>query len=379
LAAAYLASKRWKQAEIAELLQLTTGNVSKFISEARRSGRLSEVVDIRFNTEGLSKEELSRIERLAQPTSAADYLRELATRAGQRQPVVRVFGGDAPPSHEAPSNPLQRFSDDAAGHVLTLICGAKICGVSWGNTLKTLVDAIEQTPARPKRRRPVMFIPVAGEPLGKAPTSLSASTLAQRLDEIVNGDRRHRNSLSLAGVPAFVPRSVPSDDLPAIDRLMGFVDGYREVFGATQAGGSRIDRMDTLLTSLGPLGRPFGPSGSDFLTAAKLAWKELSELAIAEISGVLLEREQLTREQTHTLDAIRARWRGIRREHLAKCVSRAARARRPGVILIGLGKNRMQGVIEAATRGLVSELLIDRELAVALSHRATLTRQALDD
>jgi DNA-binding transcriptional regulator LsrR (DeoR family) len=370
LAVAYLlGSKRRSQREVAEIIGISASYVNKLKSRALKDGYLVE--DVRFVGHGLSESDLAEVEARATPKALARELQQLAEESRVAAPCVRVFPGTVrtAKSREGWGERLDAFGISVATYLAGILANSNVCGVAWGETLSAIVRGLERIgPPAAWAKRPLMFVPIAGEPLGKGPAATSASTLAQRLDEIVSGDTQHRSSLSLGALPALIPREFSVAEEQVIKKLFRFVDAYRAVFGGDGYQTPQppwIERIDMLLTSVGPLERPLGYGGNALLRAADVDVEELRRMIAGDVAGVLLPRPALNPKARDTLADIRRRWRGIQDVHLRRCAERGRKGR-PGIVIVALGANKAATVREVVQRGLVNHLLIDDDLAEAL-------------
>src|SRR5205807_2708443 len=91
----------------------------------------------------------------------------------------------------------------------------------------------------------------------------------------------------------------------------------------------------------------------------------LDKLAIGDIGGIFLAREESTRER---IEDINQRWTGIKEEHIRRCAKEAQQSDRSGVIVVAVGSHKAEIIRECVRLGLVNELIIDYELAKHLCH-----------
>jgi DNA-binding transcriptional regulator LsrR (DeoR family) len=67
---------------------------------------------------------------------------------------------------------------------------------------------------------------------------------------------------------------------------------------------------------------------------------------------------------------INERWTGVRLEHIHRCATAAARDHgRAGVIVFAMGRAKAQITLACVRAGLITELVIDHDLARALLAR----------
>jgi DNA-binding transcriptional regulator LsrR (DeoR family) len=124
-----------------------------------------------------------------------------------------------------------------------------------------------------------------------------------------------------------------------------------------------INKIDMLLTSVGPPDRPLGWLGDDLLRAVGLKRAQVAQLVEGDISGVLLPRQGRDIKLDGHLEKIRGAWTGITMDDLKRCHERAQRNGMPGVVVIALGKNKATAVAEVIRLGICDHLFIDRELS----------------
>jgi DNA-binding transcriptional regulator LsrR (DeoR family) len=377
LACAYLAGEQKTQVEIATALGLSQATVSRLLREARKEFLRDEV---RFLREKVNAETMEKVIYRVSRRELGKELHNLSLKhAGIRGPILRVFpGGAKQGTVGGAESHLQEFSRQAAPFIRDLLLRIDLCGVSWGRTLSGLVSALQRILISPPRvDAPIKVIPLAGEPLGKAPSSFSSSSLAADLGRLLNGD--NNDPLSLSTVPAFIPGDFTKAEWVGIWKLIRLADAYEKIFGntamrsnsATVAPPRRnapeplVKKLDMILTSVGPGDDPFGYIGNELFRSV-ISKEELKELALGDICGVCIERPGLGRTGEETLAIVRERWTGIRIEHLKECVKRGAKSDHTtgplGVVVIAVGKSKAPSVLNVVKRGLVNILIIDDDL-----------------
>jgi DNA-binding transcriptional regulator LsrR (DeoR family) len=380
LVAAYLDSRGKDQATIARFLGVSQPQVSKLLQKAKDRGLLC----MSFQPpDDLPADVLERIRQCesgvdlgARLERALESLRGLLAAA---PPHIRVCeSGRARPGPPTWMARLEAFGEAAAPYVERLIESSSVCGVAWGETLLALVKALEKgtRPARRGRRR-IHFIPVAGyPPAEKGPPPMSASALAQRFDELVNGDSRHRQSFSLDGAPMLLPLDADPTTMSVIDRyVLSRIPAYTAIFGHRVGNGGQpapatgegpwIERLDAVLTSIGPVDQPFGFVSKVVLGAPRVK-AELPKRVAAEVAGVLLPRDGFDRDPL-VVD-IAEHWRGIRMADLQRCAEQARGPRdTPGLVLLALGEQKADVVWELMRRGLANHVVVDTALAQSLA------------
>lgn len=226
----------------------------------------------------------------------------------------------------------------------------------------------EICPSPLRKGKPIQFILLCGEPLGNSPTRFSSSNLASQLDVLINGGTRI--PLSLAAVPALIPKDFSRAEVNAIRKLISRVDAHREIFGGPNQESARreclIDNVDTILTSIGSSATALAFGDDEFVKTAGITREDLQKLVIGDIGGVLFPRPHLGAGEQAALDQIVARWTGITEKHIKYCIDRARHDKTPGVIVVAIGESKATIVYECVKRGLVNHLVIDQDLAKKL-------------
>jgi DNA-binding transcriptional regulator LsrR (DeoR family) len=361
--------RKMNNVEIGGALEISESAVSKVLRECFDQGRLRLV----FDPQGLTEQELLSLQAAAgtrnELTQQISRFRKDSS-AVVTEPDVRVFeSGSAETTPKAWAARLQAFGEGVAPYVMHLIATSRFVGTSWGETLASVIRALEARPVqRPKS--PIHFVPLCGEMLDGPPRKASASNLSYRLDEIVNGDLSHSHSYWLAGVPSHAPipetQKIFSEEQTAvICRYIRRSPAYRKIFGADSGDSERpassdaplIDRLDMILSSCGPKERPLGYDGVQWLKSTRISSRDARGLIAGDISGVLLP----TRESSKVA-AINRAWMGARLDHLRQCARRALGASLPGVVLCAIGANKADSVMEIIRLGLANRLVVDTDL-----------------
>jgi DNA-binding transcriptional regulator LsrR (DeoR family) len=366
--AAYLFAEEGRtQAEIAIELGVSPAVVSRVLDRAE--GRYIErrVSFLRDKVPGHLQSELEM--RLVAHAISSELDRLAQFAYGRPGPKVRVLQlPEECPGEEG----LASFARLAAPYVLHLVVRASLCGVTWGRMLANLVRAAKQLGTRPKTS--TEFVPLAGEPLGFAPTSSSSSILADELQQFLRGHGHHARSLTM--LPALIPRDFSPDERTTINKLIARLKDYRDIFvGGVADEPPIVTSLDALITSVGrdPLG---------FKDGSLLDSERERPMFIGDIGGVLLPGRPGTPEQALHLEAAMAdladRWTGLRLNHIRACAERAAAdpARTVGVVVLSVGATRAPVIYECVKLGLISHLIIDGALEQALLEECRL-RSAL--
>lgn len=367
-AAAYLYSQGNDQQRIKAVLGVSQGEVSRLLGLARRAGWLQTRCELPAGA-------IAEIERLvfAGRNELRDRLDREARRHGAAPPrALRVVhsGGEAtdPAGWDAR---LERFGQGAAARLLELLPGMRLAGVAWGKTIARMVAGLRQLcPTPPKLAEPLQFIPLAGEPLTYPDPETSSSTLAHRLNEVLNGGGATFQSLT--AVPAFIPAKFSRKSLHAIRQFVAEIAGYRDIFEKVDRHGRPqqplVERIDTIITGVGTVSaEASGRLLEDRISAERITREQLRARVIGDIGGVFVPRSA----HAQAVRGINERWTGVKLEHFARCAAAAARtADRAGVVVLAIGRAKALIVIECIRRGLVTELVIDHDLAQALIETA---------
>lgn len=380
-ATALLASQGLNQRNIAAALGISQAGVSRLLRLAIKKGWLQ--TSTRFVRKGITNQRLEEIQLRIFPLRLMARFRALPEKSGEgalRAIYIFHSGGEGTTAKEWDQR-LEQFGRAAAGCVLELIRHSDVTGVSWGQTTASLVKGLRELGLEGHRPpRPVQFVPITGDPLGRILAEYSASNLASQLDEIVNGGSSH--SPSLGAVPALIPLVMQQDEIRAIRTLMTHIPAYREIFGDGGDGGDHpywqpwISRLDTILTGAGSSAqRPWFWS-KDVANIGSIDIDQLLQLVVGDLAGILIRKpEQFERIGARQkarpaipdlIDQIEDRWLGIKREHLVQCVRKASGSDRPGVVLLAIGENKSTCVYEMIRMGLINTLVIDHDLAYAL-------------
>ena len=363
-AAAYLSSQGNDQAKIGIVLNISQGEVSRLLATARREGWIQTRCM-------LPDDAVAAVEQLVftRRNDLRDKLRREAEQNGV-SPVreIRVLhsGGEAtdPAGWDAR---LIRFGRLAAARLQELVPRMGLVGVTWGKAIARVVDGLRLlNPQAPNLARPVRFVPLTGEPLTYPDPETSSSTLAHRLGELfVPGLHAFQ---SLAAVPAFIPARFPRKSHSTIRDFIAEIAGYRMIFEQTDRDGRAqeplVDRLDTIITGVGTVSP--GVSGrllDDRVVAEGVTKEQLQDRVVGDIGGIFLPRNARDR----IVKGINERWTGVRLEHICRCAEAAARdPANAGVIVFAMGAAKAQITLECVRAGLISELIIDHDLAQAL-------------
>ena len=252
-----------------------------------------------------------------------------------------------------------------------------LVGVTWGKTIARAVDGLAPlNPQAPRLARAIRFIPLTGEPLTYPDPETSSSTLAHRLGELLSPGLH--SFQSLAAVPAFIPARFPRKSQATIRDFIAEIAGYRLIFAPTDGDGRPqeplVDRLDTIITGVGTVSP--GVSGrllDDRVVAERVTKEQLQDRVVGDIGGVFLPRAP----RDPVVRGINERWTGVRLEQILKCAQAAAHDHsRGGVIVLAIGAAKAQITLECVRSGLITELIMDHDLARALLAGAADTSKA---
>lgn len=353
--AAVLASEGLKQPAIASRLRFSQATVSRLLKYAEKRDWLVKRPQCTL--------ELSRIHELRQliyGEGLEKKLRSLRGRRGGPLLDVRIFdSGD-----KAYTERLELLAAAAAPYIgKELFPKMHRVGVTWGVTLRFLIDKLEaiyQIP--PRKENPIHFFPTCGDPPEvQTDAHRSSSSLVTRLTKCFNGSST--SEFSFSGIGSAIPAIFDREEVATIRKYFHLNPGYRRVFGDGQSRGL-LDECDAILTSVGStsgVGGPWLPSAAEEMS---MPAEELRRLTLGNVAGFFLPRSGLNREDSKRLDYVNGRWTGITDKHVERCARRASE-KRVGVLMIAASK-KADIVMECLRRGLVSRLVIDQELAAEL-------------
>ena len=253
------------------------------------------------------------------------------------------------------------FSGQVAPLLVSLLSQASHAGVAWGRTVAAAISGVKRLCELPppRFRDPLVCVATVGGLVGelKVRAESSSSILASRLAEAINGDWEHLYTLH--GLEAFISYLDNSEEIHIHKKRVSRFPNYQAIFGAPGRAGV-IDRLDAIITSCGDA-HHYNQFWTTELPRLGVSPEKLNRLTYGNIGGVLLEREGLAPADQALCDDIARRWTGITRQHYEQCAQR-----KPGVIALALGHNKADVVLKCVELGLISELLIDEDLAMAL-------------
>lgn len=365
LAAAYLRSRGDTQKQIADKLEINQSEVSRMLQQAelKRWLKPANPVFDPGKDEGLWEQARTRWSRYLSSSQLLTKLQALEPPGRKRLRLVTPV----------PITSTGDFQPAVTAAIQQVFLRASLVGVTWGRTIRNLVDLLVQTIATPIRANdPVGFVPLCGEPLKDRidPLAYSSSNLVAELNRLVNGPKTPPPP-SLAGVPAFIPEGYTPAQVKVIRSFIGQVAGYGDVFGEGNDGKEPlVDRVDTILTSLGVVESDYrGIFLKERVELRDITEKDLIEMALGDIGGVIIPRKNLGKHRDKQIEDMDQRWTGLQRHHLERCAA-AAGDSRPGVVVLARGATcpgqRAAVVCRCIEFGVINELIIDQHLAEAL-------------
>ncbi len=361
--AAYLRGQHnLPQEEIGRILGgISQPHVSRLLARAEQMGCL--VTDVRFVDDDIPEDALQQIKQLIEPHRLVTLLDQMGQRDGLLVPCVCVFdSGSEADSADALAARRKRFGKVAAGRLEELLKDAESIGVAWGSTVAGVIEGLSTLNTAPRYDRKVLFVPVCAELVGLAAPEYSSSRLSTRLNQIVN--REAGDQLSLAGVPAYIPRSYNKKTAATIREFVGGSASYKEIFSKSDA---LVDGLDGLVTSIGSVEHAVSGNIAELLAAGGIDTKTLNDLVVGDIGGALIAKHSLSSADRRLVTELNMMWTGISLDHIRGITMRAAKDnQKPGTIVVAVGKERALVAFELIRRGLVNELIIDRDLARAL-------------
>jgi hypothetical protein len=216
----------------------------------------------------------------------------------------------------------------------------------------------ETPPSR--ARGPLVCVATVGGLVGKERVRAedNSSILASRLTEAINGNWQHLHMLH--GVEGFVASYLgTNEEIEIVRKRINCFPNYQAIFGGPSEPGV-IDQLDSILTSCGNA-HHFNQFWTTELPRLGVSPEKLNSITHGNIGGVLLEREDLSTRDKALFDDIDRRWTGITRRHYEQCAQR-----KPGVVLAAVGHNKADVVLKCVELNLLTELVIDEPLAMAL-------------
>jgi DNA-binding transcriptional regulator LsrR (DeoR family) len=352
----------------------TQAQVSRLLAEARSKGYLREVFEFPASMPPDTRHQLKRqleqsfYERHADLEAALIEQAErlCGTRSDGGSPLKRLHVVAAPSLREdddkAREEAFRAFGVGAAEIAAGYIDEAESCCVAWGRTVNATVRNIRSRANPPGPGK--LFIPIAGEPTNFEPNGVSPSDAARTLAAAWHGSRH----LSLRGVMARIPKPVYEHDEGGIAReLASYSTSYRQIFGRPDP---LIDRVAMILTGIGDVrtsertNERTSPSDPWYLETAEAEDPNVLDLAVGNIGGVWIARNDLPKEDRDKVKQMNERWLGAQQADFRRCSLNAVPGQRPGVVVLAVEPEKAKIILEALY--LVNVLIISRELAEAL-------------
>lgn len=355
-----------KQAQVSRLLKDARDHnvlqeVFRFPADLPAEDRL-EIVNSFFARHGQLEDALSQRSRKLSSE------RSVGGSPFKRLHVVAAPGIENEKDARVRANAFRSFGMSAAGIVASYIDEVDMCCVAWGRTIAATVEHVPNSSASNGKKQ---FIPIAGEPTNHEPNGVSPSDAARRLSLAWPGS----NSLSLRGVQARIPKSVHDQDGGRIAReLVRFSTSYRQIFEAPDSNETPlISEVPMILTGIGNADtskRTIAGVGPDpwFLETVEAEEPNILELAVGNIGGVWIARNEISDEDKEQVAKVNERWLGAQYDHFRSCSLNADLLhRRPGVVVLAVETDKADIVLEALH--LINVLIISRQLADELARR----------
>jgi DNA-binding transcriptional regulator LsrR (DeoR family) len=361
---ALMLSRRKAAGEIADVLGVSPSTVSRDKTEAEVKGWL---VDVPYCA--LPAEEIVLLEAMLHQPRLLEALQAEQPHDRKWLRRLRILHAGSPPRVQSPKayeGYRDRFGAEVAEHLLeNVLPYVHSMGITWGGTLRSVVTGIERSRLRPLMN--VEFLPVCGAPPDAIEDALRASSyLVAALDAVLN--HAHKNPNNFTGVSASIAAEFTPAERRVLERYFRGNAGYCRVFGVDGKPGL-IDTMDAVMTSVGSTNRDENPWIDAAAKAADVDPLLLCASVLGNVGGWFLARHDLDKSRRAMVDAINARWTGIRPAHYERCNARANG--HGGAILVAIGQ-KADIVLECVRSGLVAELLIDPPLANALRQKLRL-------
>lgn len=377
LEAAYLHTQGYSGNVGAGILGCSEPHFAMLLKEARQKGLVSTLL----NEELYSEEVWKGIRILASPHTKLE--KELKTRAaGHTLRGLRIYysGQEGTKSEDWSVRLEHHFCPQASRRVLDLLESANYVGIGWGHTVAALTAALEKYPngaaRRSKNPNKVLFIPTCGEPLGpESRPERASSALVARLHALWGCKGK---PLSLAGVGSVIQEKFKGAERDTVRRYIADMRDYRLIFGPPAEVGTAplIQKVDCLISSVGSFAGDWQKYQDELIRVGGIDREELRELALGDIGGALIPQSGLSRSQKERLRSITESWTGITLEQCKRIASKADNSGKPGVIVLAIGKNKANVVLEIVKQRLVNELIIDHDLAGELGNKLKIDQTA---
>jgi DNA-binding transcriptional regulator LsrR (DeoR family) len=368
--AAFLKAKGLKGDVIAAILDMAPAAVDMLLKKAKSQGILK--VEVEFAFDKISAQRLQQLKRLDYVELLSGVLQGASPKLPEQTKHVfrQIYVVDSGTFNDAErmyQTRLTQFGAESSPILSELLSHSHCVGVSWGQTLSSAIHAL--TPSNTFRfhsHSPIQFLPICGEPYGTPLRTDSSSHLAVELDQRINKSTSH--SLSLSGVPAVISKEfMVKDKIAVIQRFIRSCPAYREIFGDPEQNSSRlIDTVDTILTSVGTLTRPWRMCGVELCEIGGIERQEFQDVVLGDIGGVLIHKnDKPSLEELDRLAEMQKLWTGIQGSDYLE-TARKTDHNRQGVIVLAIGANKAKIIHRCVKQGLINRLICDEPLAWAL-------------
>jgi hypothetical protein len=279
---------------------------------------------------------------------------------------------------------IGNFARNSDWFILKLLLSSQSgVALGWGKTIATSIIAIserirqdncmrQEMGVKPKGRKkpPLPIIPTVGTPPGVPPDDLekSSTKLTQKLSEAMPGT--WKSVWSLEGVRPVLPAGLNDIERKAILKFIR-PGALKTIFGDPDDPGSEpplIRTVDTVLTSVGAF-HVEQYFVKELISTGHVSKKELIYLALGDIGGVLVPREETEKNlrDKDRFDHILKLWTGISLADYQDIAERAAANNAPhspaGTVICALNASKAEIVYELVRRKAVSTLVVDYHLA----------------
>ena len=260
-----------------------------------------------------------------------------------------------------------------AGLVVGLLARtARVVGVAWGVNIDRVVRSMPTQPADPDK----VCLPVAGEPLQRRAKRLGATQAAELLAKKFDAKLEEH----LLGVGHRIPRDLADpEQVKTIRAYLASSPSYRHIFGSGENdGGPLIETLEMVLTGLGSTETSQAsedPLYLDTLDSEAAAddgeadsSPKLENAAVCNVAGIFLPRDPKDVAACEVVARVNANWLGISLDSLQGCARRAIGERpwKPGVVVVAAEPAKAEAVLAAVKAGVVSNLVVSRQLASSL-------------
>ena len=367
LAAAYLSAQNYTALQALAIFRENGIGVTsepafgRRVKEAEDRGWLQHIVP----EELFSPDIMTEIREMTCRRGLEDKLKGLSPRL---RSVSVFYSGSQGTRPEDWDIRLKYHSAFAARKVVRLLEQSQNVGVAWGHQVASIVSALASIGVK-KALPKIRFIPTSGEPLrgpSSSPERGSTSLVAQLHRRFGNESER---PLSLAGVAAVISDVFEGAAREAVLRYIHDLGDYRRIFLGTESTEPLVSQIDTMLASVGSLDQGWTMYQSALVQTGGISRERLTELVAGDIAGALVKtrKRKLSPGEENEFLKIVESWSGICiTPHLLSIATNAISTGKPGVVVVAIGKNKANILLEVLKMGLINELIIDHDLADAL-------------